>query len=122
TEMSVEIRRDGYVWRQHYKNAQPGPLEKGEPSDETGTIVSFWPDGDIFETLEFDYKTVYRRLQEMAFLNKGLSITLRDERPEHFDEDGQAKEVTFRYDEGIADFVRHLNASKNAIHPTVVSF
>ncbi|WP_026928733.1 DNA topoisomerase (ATP-hydrolyzing) subunit B [Glycomyces tenuis] len=122
TQLSVEIRRDGHVWRQHYKNAQPGPLEKGERSDETGTILSFWPDGDIFETLEFDYKTVYRRLQEMAFLNKGLSITLRDERPDHLDEEGQIREVTFRYDEGIADFVRHLNASKNAIHPTVVSF
>ena len=122
TELSVEIRRDGSVWRQHYKNAQPGPLEKGEPTDDTGTIVSFWPDGDIFETLEFDYKTIYRRLQEMAFLNKGLSITLLDERTAHLDEEGNVKEVTFRYDEGIADFVRHLNVAKNAVHPTVISF
>nr|WP_245598619.1 DNA topoisomerase (ATP-hydrolyzing) subunit B [Glycomyces arizonensis] len=122
TQLSVEIRRDGHVWRQHYKNAQPGPLEKGERSDETGTIVTFWPDGDIFETLEFDYKTVYRRLQEMAFLNKGLSITLRDERPEHVEDESGTKEVTFKYDEGIADFVRHLNTSKNPIHPTVVAF
>lgn len=122
TELSVEIRRDGHVWRQHYKNAQPGPLEKGEEAAETGTIVSFWPDGDVFETLEFDYKTVYRRLQEMAFLNKGLSINLRDEREDRADGEEGVKEVTFRYDEGIADFVRHLNASKNAIHPTVVSF
>ncbi len=122
TQLAVEIRRDGRVWRQHYKNAQPGSLEKGERTDETGTIVSFWPDGDIFESLEFDYKTIYRRLQEMAFLNKGLAITLRDERPDHLDDEGQIREITFRYDEGIADFVRHLNASKNAIHPTVVAF
>ncbi|NUQ91098.1 MAG: DNA topoisomerase (ATP-hydrolyzing) subunit B [Glycomyces artemisiae] len=122
TRVTVEIKRDGYNWRQDYKHAQPGPLEKGEPTDETGTIVSFWPDGDIFETLEFDYKTIYRRLQEMAFLNKGLAITLRDERPEQVDEDGNVREVKFQYDEGIADFVRHLNASKNPIHPTVVQF
>nr|WP_246039661.1 DNA topoisomerase (ATP-hydrolyzing) subunit B [Glycomyces buryatensis] len=122
TQLAVEIRRDGFVWRQHYKNAQPGPLEKGEPSDEHGTVVSFWPDGDIFETLEFDYKTIYRRLQEMAFLNKGLAISLRDERTEHLDEEGNVREVTFKYDEGIADFVRHLNASKTPVHPTVVSF
>ncbi|WP_199036222.1 DNA topoisomerase (ATP-hydrolyzing) subunit B [Glycomyces salinus] len=122
TQLEVEIRRDGHVWRQHYKNAQPGPLEKGERSDETGTIVSFWPDGDIFETLEFDYKTIYRRLQEMAFLNKGLAITLLDERSEQLDDEGQAKAVTFKYDEGIADFVRHLNATKSAVHPTVISF
>src|SRR5699024_112835 len=77
TQLAVEIRRDGRVWRQHYKNAQPGSLEKGERTDETGTIVSFWPDSDVFDSLEFDYKTIYRRLQEMAFLNKGLSITLR---------------------------------------------
>jgi DNA gyrase subunit B len=122
TRVSVEIRRDGHVWRQDYKHAQPGPLEKGERTDETGTIVSFWPDGDIFETLEFDYKTIYRRLQEYAFLNKGLSLNFRDERPDHFDEDGNVRSINFQYDEGIADFVRHLNASKSAIHPTVVSF
>ena len=122
TRLSVEIRKNGSVWRQEYKNSQPGPLDRGEPTDTTGTILSFWPDPDIFDTLEFDYKTIYRRLQEYAFLNKGLSITLRDERPESSDEEGNAKLVVFKYDDGIADFVRHLNASKNAVHPTVISF
>ncbi|WP_347177324.1 DNA topoisomerase (ATP-hydrolyzing) subunit B [Glycomyces sp. L485] len=122
TQLSVEIRKHGHVWRQFYKHAQPGPLEKGEVTDTTGSIVSFWPDGDIFETLEFDYKMIYRRLQEYAFLNKSLAITFRDERPEHLDEEGNIREVTFKYDEGIADFVRHLNASKTSVHPTVVSF
>jgi DNA gyrase subunit B len=122
TRISIEICRAGHVWRQDYKHAQPGPLEEGEPTDKTGTVLTFWPDGDIFVTLDFDYKTIYRRLQEMAFLNGGLAITLRDERPDHIDEETGVKEVTFKYDEGIADFVRHLNASKNAIHPTVVAF
>ncbi|MFG3338277.1 DNA topoisomerase (ATP-hydrolyzing) subunit B [Glycomyces sp. NPDC048151] len=120
--VSIEIRRDGYVWRQDYKHAQPGPLEKGETADTTGTILTFWPDGDIFETLEFDYNTVYRRLQEMAFLNGGLSITLRDERPDHYDADGNVRHVVFKYDEGIADFVRHLNAAKSPVHQSVVAF
>ncbi|MCC3764141.1 DNA topoisomerase (ATP-hydrolyzing) subunit B [Glycomyces sp. TRM65418] len=122
TSVSVEIRKNGHVWRQEYKHAQPGPLEKGEPTDETGTKLSFWPDDAIFETLEFDYKTIYRHLQEYAFLNKGLAITFRDERPDHLDDEGNVKDVTFKYDEGIADFVRHLNASKSAIHPTVIAF
>jgi DNA gyrase subunit B len=122
TRVSIEIRRDGFVWRQDYKHAQPGPLEKGETTDSTGTILTFWPDGDIFETLEFDYNTVYRRLQEMAFLNGGLSITLRDERPDHYDVDGNIREVVFKYDEGIADFVRHLNAAKSPVHQSVVAF
>nr|WP_232805637.1 DNA topoisomerase (ATP-hydrolyzing) subunit B [Glycomyces xiaoerkulensis] len=122
TRLEVEIRRDGNVWRQSYKNALPGPLEKGERTGDSGTILSFWPDGDIFETLEFDYKTIYRRLQEMSFLNKGLAITLRDERPQRIEEEGDTKVVTFKYDEGIADFVRHLNATKSSIHPTVISF
>ncbi|MFC4334163.1 DNA topoisomerase (ATP-hydrolyzing) subunit B [Salininema proteolyticum] len=122
TQMSVEIHRDGHVWRQFYKHAVPGPLEKGEASDRTGSIVSFWPDGDIFETTEFEYPTIYRRLQESAFLNGGIGITLRDERPDHLDEEGEPREVRFHYEEGIADFVRHLNATKNPIHENVVAF
>jgi DNA gyrase subunit B len=122
TAVAIEIRRDGNVYRQDYKHAQPGPLEKGEAADTTGTILTFWPDPDIFETLEFDYKTVYRRLQEMAFLNGGLSITLRDERPDHRDEEGGVRQVVFKYDEGIADFVRHLNAAKSPVHQNVVAF
>nr|WP_232822773.1 DNA topoisomerase (ATP-hydrolyzing) subunit B [Glycomyces dulcitolivorans] len=122
TAVAIEIRRDGNVYRQDYKHAQPGPLEKGEAADTTGTILTFWPDPDIFETLEFDYKTVYRRLQEMAFLNGGLSITLRDERPDHRDEEGNVRQVVFKYDEGIADFVRHLNAAKSPVHQNVVAF
>ncbi|WP_262284998.1 DNA topoisomerase (ATP-hydrolyzing) subunit B [Micromonospora sp. MA102] len=121
TRMAVEIHKDGYVWRQQYHNSKPTPLEKGETTDRTGSAVSFWPDADVFETVDFDFQTIYRRLQEMAFLNRGLTIHLLDERVSD-GEEGKQREVTFLYKGGIADFVRHLNASKNPIHKTVVEF
>ncbi len=119
--LEVEIRRDGYVWFQSYAASEPvSPLRRGEPSDETGTIITFWPDPGIFETTEWSFETLRRRLQEMAFLNRGLSITLTDERPEHTD--GTPTVVSYRYDGGIADFVRYLNASKDPVHETVIDF
>jgi DNA gyrase subunit B len=119
--LDVEIRRDGYVWYQSYAVSEPvSPLRRGEPSSETGTIITFWPDPDIFETTEWSFETLRRRLQEMAFLNRGLSITITDERPEHND-DGPAV-VSYQYDGGIADFVRYLNASKDPVHESVIDF
>lgn len=117
TRVTLEVRQQGHVWRQEFLRAKAGPLEKGEKTNETGTIVSFWPDGAIFETLEFSFETIYRRLQERAFLNRGLTIHLRDERKE-----GEPNEVTFLYKGGIADFVRHLNTTKTPIHKSVVEF
>lgn len=121
--LEVEIHKGDYVYRQAYKNAAPGPLEKGEKTKLTGTTVSFWPDERIFETTEFTFETIYRRLQEMAFLNRGLAITLRDERhrPET-EEDTKPRKVRFQYHDGIADFVRHLNATKNSLHKSVIMF
>ncbi|MET7966001.1 DNA topoisomerase (ATP-hydrolyzing) subunit B [Micromonospora sp. NPDC005305] len=121
TRMAVEIHKDGFVWRQQYHNSTPTPLEKGETTDRSGSAVSFWPDPDVFETVDFDFQTIYRRLQEMAFLNRNLAIHLLDERVSD-GEEGKQREVTFLYKGGIADFVRHLNASKNPIHKTVVEF
>ncbi|HEX2902847.1 MAG TPA: DNA topoisomerase (ATP-hydrolyzing) subunit B [Jatrophihabitans sp.] len=119
TRLEVEIKRDGHVWRQPYVNQKPAaPLDKGEASKETGTTVTFWPDADIFETTEFDFQTILRRLQEMAFLNKGLTIIVQDERGgEH-----ESREVTFHYPGGIADFVKHLNNTKSPIHKSVIYF
>ena len=135
TRLEVEIRRDGFVWRQTYELSHPAtPLTRGEPTDETGTTVTFWPDTSIFETTDWNFETLSRRLQEMAFLNKGLTINLTDERPEHAsvgDEGsgpsepgvpGGPRAVTYRYDGGIADFVRYLNASKEPVHATVIDF
>jgi DNA gyrase subunit B len=119
--LDVEIFKDGYTWRQSYALSEPtGPLERGEKTDRTGTIITFWPDDSIFETTEWSFETLSRRLQEMAFLNRGLSITLTDQRPEHIN--GEPHVVTYRYEGGIADFVRYLNASKEPVHDTVIEF
>ena len=121
SRLEVEVRKDGYVWRQSYARSVPtAPLAKGEPTDQTGTIITFWPDDTIFETTEWSFETLSRRLQEMAFLNRGLSITLTDERPDHIN--GAPHVVTFRYDGGIADFVRYLNATKDPVHASVIEF
>ncbi|GIH11260.1 DNA gyrase subunit B [Rhizocola hellebori] len=118
TRVDIEIHRDGYEWRQEYTNSVPGPLKKGDATTAHGTSVAFWPDPAIFETTEFTFETIYRRLQEMAFLNRGLTIHLRDER-----ETGEeVREVTFLYKGGIADFVRHLNNTKSPIHKSVIEF
>jgi DNA gyrase subunit B len=128
SRFDVEVRRDGFVWRQTYQASEPvGPLTRGEPTEETGTIITFWPDSNIFETTDWDYETLRRRLQEMAFLNRGLEIILTDERPEHEatgngDEPGQPRSVRYCYDGGIADFVRYLNASKEPVHASVIDF
>jgi DNA gyrase subunit B len=118
--MAVEVHKSGHVWRQTYTNSKPSPLQKGETTNRTGSAVSFWPDPTVFETTEFAFETIYRRLQEYAFLNRGLTIQLRDERVR--EEDGKPREVTFCYKGGIADFVRHLNNTKSPIHKTVIEF
>src|SRR3954463_9716599 len=119
SRLEVEIKREGHVWRQPYVNQKPAaPLAKGEPSRETGTTVTFWPDVTIFETVEFSFETITRRLQEMAFLNKGLTITVCDRRAG----DHEFREATYHYAGGIADFVKHLNTTKSPIHKSVVYF
>jgi DNA gyrase subunit B len=133
SRVSVEVKRDGYRWTQDYKLGVPtAPLAKNEPTDETGTTVTFWADGDIFETTEYSFETLSRRFQEMAFLNKGLTLTLTDEResakatvgadaPEEPDEEPPARAVTYYYEGGIVDFVKYLNSRKGElIHPTVI--
>ncbi len=119
TRVDLVIHKDGFVWRQTYTNSKPGPLEKGETTRKTGTTTTFWADPKIFETTVYVYETIYRRLQEMAFLNRGLTIALRDEREAAVEE---KKEVTFCYKGGIADFVRHLNQTKSPMHKSVIEF
>src|SRR6185312_5777871 len=80
TRLEVDIKRDGHEWSQFYDHSVPGTLKQGEKTKKTGTRVRFWADPDVFETTEYDFETVARRLQEMAFLNKGLTIVLADER------------------------------------------
>jgi DNA gyrase subunit B len=116
--------RDGFTWNQSYELSKPvTDLNRGEPTEDTGTTVTFWADPEIFETIDYSFETLARRVQEMAFLNRGLAISLTDERPDAKDEDGKPRQVRFRYEGGIADFVRHLNSSKGEpIHKTVIDF
>jgi DNA gyrase subunit B len=128
SHLDLAIRRDGYVWRQSYERGAPlAPLERGEESPDTGTITTFWPDAMIFETTTWNFETLSRRLQEMAFLNRGLTITLTDERPDADTADtdtGDAgpRVVTYLYKGGISDFVRYLNSSKEPVHASVIDF
>ncbi|MFE7191204.1 DNA topoisomerase (ATP-hydrolyzing) subunit B [Kitasatospora sp. NPDC057541] len=124
TRLAVEIHTDGHRWTQEYKAGTPtAPLAQHEATERTGTSVTFWADPDIFETTVYSFETLSRRFQEMAFLNKGLTIRLTDERPEHVDEEGKPLSVTYKYDGGIADFVAHLNSRKGeVVHPSVIDF
>ena len=141
--MEVEIRRQGHVWRQAYSRGVPeAPLEKGEETDETGTTITFWADGEIFDSTEYDFETLRKRFQQMAFLNKGLRITLTDERADEAEEDqevdveleaekaeqgetsGGPRTVSYLYERGLQDFVEFINSAKRAevIHPDIISF
>jgi DNA gyrase subunit B len=133
TKVAVEVKTDGHRWTQDYKLGVPtAPLAKNEATDEHGTTVTFWADGDIFETTEYSFETLSRRFQEMAFLNKGLTLKLTDEResakatvgaddPEADTAAPAARTVTYYYEGGIVDFVKYLNSRKGElIHPTVI--
>jgi DNA gyrase subunit B len=122
TRVDVEVKKSGFIWNQSFVDSKPtGPIVKGAATTGTGTTTTFWPDARIFETITFSFETIYRRLQEMAFLNGGLTIVLRDERGTESG-DAEARVVTFCYKDGIADFVRHLNQTKSPIHKSVVQF
>ncbi|WP_426311940.1 DNA topoisomerase (ATP-hydrolyzing) subunit B [Cellulosimicrobium sp. E-16] len=143
----TEVQRDGYAWRQEFADGgKPvGELHRGEATQATGTTQTFWADPTIFETTEYDFETLRARFQQYAFLNKGLRITLTDERPAHLDtgdevtgeaEDGTpasgdetssgaasaARTVSYKYDGGLIDYVKHLNGAKKVelVHPDVI--
>lgn len=132
TKVAVEVKTDGYRWTQDYKMGVPtAPLVKNEPTEETGTSVTFWADPEIFETTEYSFETLSRRFQEMAFLNKGLTIRLTDEREQAkatagadeagADDKAEVKTVTYHYEGGIVDFVKYLNSRKGElVHPSII--
>ena len=110
--LEVEVRKNGKIWRQRYMRGIPmRELAPVGETAETGTKVTFYPDAEIFETIEFNYDTVRTRLREVAYLNKGLKINLIDNRP------GQEKNETFHYEGGILDFVDYLNRAKETLFP-----
>jgi len=118
--LTVEVKRQGNVWTQEYDHGVPkAPLKKGATTEETGTTITFWPNSEIFDTVEFDYETLRTRFQQMAFLNKGLSIALDDQR-----KSAGGRSDTYRYEQGLVDYVEHLNSAKKteAVHPDIISF
>ena len=163
TRLKAAVRQKGHVFRMSFTDGVPdGPLEQQEATDETGTTITFWANADIFETVYYDFETIRARMQQMAFLNKGLTINLVDERIEQpaderdvdlddLDEDLEvveesteddepqdaaagdagsgekkkvtAKRVSYRYDNGLVDYVNHINGSKRSepVHPEVIS-
>ncbi|QWC86375.1 DNA topoisomerase (ATP-hydrolyzing) subunit B [Nocardioidaceae bacterium] len=144
SRVEVEVKRDGYRWTQAFAYGVPeAPLERQEATEDTGTTIRFWAAEDVFETLDYKFETIVNRFREMAFLNKGLTICVRDERPRGLEaaaaeadatvtdnveaEAGatgatDALERTFRFDRGLVDFVDHLNKSKQVSNPSVISF
>ncbi len=144
--LEADVRTDGFEWFQTYDRSVPNTLKKGDKTKKTGTTIRFWADPDIFETTNYDFETVARRLQEMAFLNKGLTINLADERvtkeevvdevvsdhaeaPKSAEEKSaesvapqKVKHRTFHYPGGLVDFVKHINRTKNPIHSSIVDF
>jgi DNA gyrase subunit B len=148
-KVNVEVRQRGSVFRQTFLKGVPAAdLSRDEASDATGTTVTFWASADIFDSTTYEYETLRARFQQMAFLNKGLTITLTDERPRAVEaieaavaaEDAEAVEVlaqdgvevkpvkarmvSYRYDDGLVDYVKHLVGSKRSepVHPEVISF
>ncbi|HKA66795.1 MAG TPA: DNA topoisomerase (ATP-hydrolyzing) subunit B [Solirubrobacterales bacterium] len=114
--LHLEISRDGHVWSQDYERGKPmTELAKGAATKEHGTRITFLPDLEIFEEIEFDFQTLAERLRETAFLTRGLKIELIDER-------GATNSVVFQYEGGIEDFVRHLNENKDELHRKVIFF
>jgi DNA gyrase subunit B len=113
--LTAEVRRDGYAWSQKYERGKPvTDVIQGAPTSETGTTISFLPDADIFEDLDFDFTTIEQRLRETAFLTAGFRITFVDER-------GDGHRAEFLYEGGIVDFVKYLNENKEPIHKKVIS-
>ena len=123
TTLHVEIERDGSKYFQSYKLGVPdAPIKNVGTSANTGTKVSFWPSAEIFDTTIFSFEILSTRFREMAFLNRGLTISLTDERAGHVDDKGEPVKVIYKYDGGISDFVRHLNSTKGEAHKTVIDF
>ena len=142
-KVEIEVRQRGSVFRQTFLAGVPAAdLSRDEATDETGTTVTFWASADIFDSITYEYETLRARFQQMAFLNKGLTLTLTDERPQaieaaeaaddavELDEDdvvakpAKPRTVSYRYDDGLVDYVKHLVGSKRSepVHPVVISF
>src|SRR5699024_2677653 len=140
--LDAEVHRDGSVWRQDYRRGVPtGEIVQGEATDQTGTVITFWPDDEIFETTDFSFEVLRSRFQQMAFLNKGMRISLEDQRVPEVDPDevqideaaldgeehakeARSKTVSYCYEHGLLDYVAHINTMKRAdnVNDEIIAF
>ncbi len=140
--LDAEVHRDGSVWRQDYRRGVPtGEIVEGEPTDRTGTTITFWPDDEIFETTDFSFEVLRSRFQQMAFLNKGMRISLEDRRVAEVDpdevqideaaldgeemaSDAKTKQVSYCYEHGLLDYVAHINTMKRSdtVNDEIIAF
>jgi DNA gyrase subunit B len=122
SRLQVDVRKNGKAYTQSFTIGVPdADLAEIGPSDETGTTITFWPSPDVFETTVYSYETLTTRFREYAFLNKGLELVIRDERADHT-EDGNPAEQSFKYDDGLVDYVKYLTGIRETVHRDVIAF
>ncbi|MEU8223357.1 DNA topoisomerase (ATP-hydrolyzing) subunit B [Kribbella sp. NPDC048915] len=123
SRLRVDVKQNGKAYTQSFTLGVPDEdlLEVG-PAEGHGTTITFWASPDVFETTTYSYETLATRFREYAFLNKGLELVIRDERPDHLDENGQPIEQSFKYDDGLVDYVKYLTGVRETVHRDVISF
>ncbi|MFF0266061.1 DNA topoisomerase (ATP-hydrolyzing) subunit B [Kribbella sp. NPDC004536] len=123
SKLKVDVKKDGKLYTQSFTMGVPdADLAEIGTSTSNGTTITFWASPDVFETTTYSYETLATRFREYAFLNKGLELVIRDERPDHLDEDGKPLEQSFRYDDGLVDYVKYLTGIRETVHRDVISF
>jgi DNA gyrase subunit B len=123
SRLKVDVKQNGKEYTQSFTVGVPDEdLAEVGPSDEHGTTITFWASPDVFETTTYSYETLSNRFREMAFLNKGLEIVIRDERPESIGEDGKPVEQAFKYENGLVDYVKYLTGTREIVHRDVIAF
>jgi DNA gyrase subunit B len=122
SRLQVDVRTGGKAYTQSFTVGVPdADLAEVGPADSTGTTITFWPSPDVFETTVYSFETLSTRFREYAFLNKGLELVIRDERPDHT-EDGNPVEMSFKYDDGLVDYVKYLTGIRETVHQNVIAF
>ena len=123
TRLKVDVKTGGKLYTQSFTMGNPDEdLAEIGTSTSNGTTITFWASPDVFETTTYSYETLATRFREYAFLNKGLELVIRDERPDHIDEDGKPLEQSFRYADGLVDYVKYLTGIRETVHRDVISF
>ncbi|WP_405070154.1 DNA topoisomerase (ATP-hydrolyzing) subunit B [Kribbella sp. NBC_01510] len=123
SHLRVDVKKNGKLYTQSFTMGVPdADLAEIGTSDANGTTITFWPSPDVFESTTYSYETLATRFREYAFLNKGLELVIRDERPDHIDEDGKPLQQSFRYDDGLVDYVKYLTGIRETVHRDVISF